>query len=561
MNAKRVDWVVIGGGRVGSAWALGKRHVVSDVPSQLAVELQELVGKGEAEVFVFWDHRFAPPSAEFISRYVDEIESGRLDCIHAGLLMGMNGQPSILGSINPGWMLDAEAPPGIESTSWRCSLRACVLSARALRGLGGPRACFESLEMASLEMGHRWIRNGALMRHVPGLAHDGMKGLLPAFDPSLSESLKFSILRFGSKWTQWALGRWILRGKVGLLEAMSSWRKARGIGSQVEPKPLRPVPSVSWAASIEPIARRDESSNAPRVSVLIPTVDRYPYLRILLGQLREQNVKPFEIIIVDQTRGDRRDRGLCGEFPDLAIRYIEQDEPGQCSSRNAGLLASRGDYVLFIDDDDEVRSDLIARHLATLETYAADVSCGIAEEVGAGVVSADFRQVRASDVFPTNNAMVRRKVLHGSGLFDLAYDKRQRADGDLGCRMYLSGAKMVLDPTILVLHHHAPSGGLRKHKARVVTYAMSRRLVFAKALCSASELYLTQRYFRRGTDVEVLWMSLLGTFSFRGGIAGKFLKAMYALVTMPHSLWVLRGRRLEASAMRQKFPVIARLTE
>ncbi|MEJ7712205.1 MAG: hypothetical protein WKF84_20670 [Pyrinomonadaceae bacterium] len=54
-----------------------------------------------------------------------------------------------------------------------------------------------------------------------------------------------------------------------------------------------------------------------------------------------------------------------------------------------------------------------------------------------------FTYLRASDT-PTNNTLIRKDVLSKSGLFDLAYDRGQRADGDLGMRIYLSGAVMIL---------------------------------------------------------------------------------------------------------------------
>ena len=113
------------------------------------------------------------------------------------------------------------------------------------------------------------------------------------------------------------------------------------------------------------------------------------------------------------------------------------------------------------------------------------MSSGVADEVGAGALPADFRLLRASDVFPTNNTMIRRDILGRSGLFDLAYNHRPRADGDLGIRNYLAGAFMILNPAISVLHHHAASGGLRKHKARTVTNAMSRKSIFQRVLTNA----------------------------------------------------------------------------
>ncbi|HVY68848.1 MAG TPA: hypothetical protein VHH73_02920, partial [Verrucomicrobiae bacterium] len=170
-----------------------------------------------------------------------------------------------------------------------------------------------------------------------------------------------------------------------------------------------------------------------------------------------------------------------------------------------------------------------------------------------------FRLVRASDVFPTNNTMIHRDVLRRSGLFDLAYNRAQRADGDLGMRVYLAGALMVLDPGISVLHHHAPSGGLRKHKARTVTYAMSRDHVRLRALNSASELYLASRYFPAGHRREMMWQSILGTFSIRGGFLRKAAKVAVSTVMLPSSIMELRRRLKKALEMAEKFPQIPAL--
>jgi glycosyltransferase involved in cell wall biosynthesis len=288
-------------------------------------------------------------------------------------------------------------------------------------------------------------------------------------------------------------------------------------------------------------------------------VDRYPYLRTLLAQLRQQTVQALEIIIVDQTAADRRQPELFAEFGDLPLRVIYQDEPGQCTSRNAGLQMAKGDYILFIDDDDEVKSDLIELHLQTLAEFRAEVSSGVADEVGAGSLPDDFCLLRASDVFPTNNTMIDRNVLRRSGLFDLAYNRRQRADGDLGMRIYLSGATMILNPAISVLHHHAPSGGLRNHKARTVTYAMSRNKVFCRTLASVSEFYLARRYFPSAHQREMPWQSLLGTFSIRGGLMKSLIKIAVSTAFLPQSIARLRSRDRAARDLAKTLPQIPKL--
>src|SRR5690606_18064931 len=332
-----------------------------------------------------------------------------------------------------------------------------------------------------------------------------------------------------------------------------AWRKVGA--SYSRPQPYNPDPSSTTRAS----SRLQAVDTVVSVSVIIPTLHRYPYLRTLLVQLREQTIPPAEIIIIDQTAPDERDLTLERDFADLPLRVFYQDQPGQCSSRNRGLQIAQGEYVLFVDDDDEVPPTLIESHLENLRRYGSDVSSGVANEVGAGALPEHFTFMRLSDVFPTNNTLLRRDVLRESGLFDLAYDRGQRADGDLGMRIYLSGALMVLHPEIAVLHHHAPSGGLRAHKARKITYASSRQLLFQRHLPTISELYLAHRYFTARQRREALWLRVFGTFSIRGGGLRKVAKMAIAFCLLPDTCWRIYRRSRRAAAMLGRFPKIPAL--
>ena len=103
----------------------------------------------------------------------------------------------------------------------------------------------------------------------------------------------------------------------------------------------------------------------------------------------------------------------------------------------------------------------VALHLEALAARRVEVSSGVVHEPTGPPRSAEFQRFRVSDTFPTNNSMVTRTALDRSGWFDPAYDRGDRADHDLGMRLYLSGARMVMDPRIDLLHNHAPRGGLR----------------------------------------------------------------------------------------------------
>jgi glycosyltransferase involved in cell wall biosynthesis len=265
---------------------------------------------------------------------------------------------------------------------------------------------------------------------------------------------------------------------------------------------------------------------------------------------------PLEILVIDQTEKAYRDLSLADDFKDLPLQVIYRDEAGQCSSRNAGLQIAKGEYILFLDDDSEIPNDLIEKHLKGLHFFQADSSSGVAEEVGAEPLPDDFKLIRMSDVFPTNNTLVHRSVLKRSGFFDLAYEKGQRADGDLGMRVYLSGGFMVLNPEIRILHYHAPRGGLRAHKARVVTYASSRNTILHRHLPSVTEIYLAKRYFAPQILREMLWLRVAGTFSIRGSIFRKAAKVLVSGLFLPHTLLEIKRRMKKAAEMAEHFPQI-----
>jgi glycosyltransferase involved in cell wall biosynthesis len=534
----RVDLIWLSQSSEGPFWPLGEVWPTEPTPRAVDKRIQEQLPRSNAEAWLFWDCTLGSPNAE----RVEQMLSQTADLWHVGLRLGMNGLPGLTDFVNPTWMLNCDPDQMIEASSWRLSLRACLVRATALRQLGGPRKEFEKLEGASLEMGHRYVTRGAITRHIPSLLPESMVASAPSL--TLQDELRFTRYRFGSFWSNLALLRAVISGYAPFGQAVRAWQVVRRETRHVEPSPLD-------HGKLAPISRGEH-----RVSVLIPTLDRYPYLRTLLAQLRQQTVRPIEIIIVDQTARQQRDSKLAIEFADLPLEIIYLDEPGQCSSRNEGLRLARGDYVLFVDDDDEVPPSLIADHLTNLARFRADVSSGVADEVGAATLPPSCPFARVSDVFPTNNTLVRREVLQRSGLFDLAYERGQRADGDLGMRVYLSGALMLLDPDVSVLHHHAPSGGLRTHKARVITYASSRQRIRHRQLPSATEIYLARRYFTARQVRETIWLGILGTFSIRGSVVRKMLKFVAGMIYLPNTLWRVSQERRQAERMLQRFPEI-----
>lgn len=535
-----IDLVWLGTKKPPLEWQAGEiLHAGSTVQTVCAaIELE--LEQATADAILFWDED--NPGIPELGR-INDLLNQPDDLWHAGLKKGMGGQPGLLDFVAPTWMLNRDPAPEISAASWRVSLSACLVRAEVIRQVGFLNPAFHTLEAAALEWGHRCMQRGVFCRNQPDLLPEGFEPMPPAI-PAVDE-LRFILCGYGKRWAVWALGRAVLSRYVSVPQAVKAYRSLKNETQSSKPKPF-----ARRAREIH------EDAAPPVVTVLIPTLERYPYLHTLLGQLRKQTKPPAEIIIVDQTPADQRQEEIYIEFGDLPLKVIFQDQPGQCSSRNAGLKAATGTYILFIDDDDEISPDLIEKHILTIHRFQADASCGVAHEVGAGPLPEAFTFLRISDVFPTNNSLVRFSALKKSGFFDLAYERGARADADLGMRLYLSGARMVLDPVIGVLHHHAPRGGLRVHKARVITYASSRQRLLHRHLPVPTELYLAYRYFSARQVRERKWISLFATFSLHGSKGRGVLKFISGLLMLPGSLLRMYHNERDAKILLRKYPQI-----
>lgn len=538
----KVNLALIGNRPNSINWQLGDIYYVD----ALSEAIQDLLDKHlhEAEAWLFWGSDFSLPKKEYI---LTLLEQGA-DVWHAGLKLGTGGLPDFLDFVAPAWMLNCDPDSKIEATSWRISLRCCLVRTEALHQMGGPLPGFSTLDAAALELGYRYICRGVFVRHAPDL--------LPTTIPvrqiviPLEDQLRFLLLSVGKTWTSWACFRAVLSRTARPFQLFRAWLRVRQVKSAGQ--------RVVYQRMAKFVSSRLADAS---VSVIIPTINRYPYLCTLLKQIRQQTVMPLEILVIDQTSVDKQDNQLAQEFMDLPIRWFRLEQDGQCSARNLGLISAKGEYILFIDDDDEIPANLIQMHLKNLDYHCIRVSNGVAYEVGIDGLPENFKFLRISDVFPTNNTLVHRDVFSASGLFDLAYNHGEHEDGDLGMRIYLSGETMILNPAISVIHHHAPIGGLRQHNARIHTYAASRKSIFLRVLPTVSDLYLVRRYFSHRQVHEMLWIAVLGTFSIRGPIWRKVAKFVISLLAVPYTVLQLRQRQIEVERMMLRFPQIPVMPE
>lgn len=108
----------------------------------------------------------------------------------------------------------------------------------------------------------------------------------------------------------------------------------------------------------------------PTVSVIIPLYNAERYVEASLRSALGQSFDDFELIVVNDGSTDGSLR-ICTSVVDSRMKIIDQANQGVSAARNAGIRASCGCYVAFLDADDLWHPDTLHWHLARMETSDA----------------------------------------------------------------------------------------------------------------------------------------------------------------------------------------------
>ena len=200
-------------------------------------------------------------------------------------------------------------------------------------------------------------------------------------------------------------------------------------------------------------------ASQPKITVIIPTLNRYVYLKDVLVDLENQDYKNFEVIVVDQSEPYQSDfyQGW-----NLDLTAIHQQEKALWLARNRAIKMAEGDYILLYDDDSRVDSNWITQHLKTLDFFKADISSGVSISTVGADVPHNYSFFRISDQLDTGNVLLKKSIFYKIGLFDRQFEKQRMGDGEYGLRAYLSGFLNISNPYAKRLHLKVGSGGLRE---------------------------------------------------------------------------------------------------
>jgi GT2 family glycosyltransferase len=246
-------------------------------------------------------------------------------------------------------------------------------------------------------------------------------------------------------------------------------------------------------------------SESPAVSVIIPTWNQSRLVASVLDNLRRQTIAPAEVLIVDN--GSTDDTMSVAERKGARVVALSQNR-GFAGAVNAGIMESRFDWLLLLNNDVDLNPDWLETAINTAREESAHFvvgkllqarsperldgtwdlvsRAGCAWRCGWNAPDGDLWNKRRPVHFGSFTALlIQRSVFNTIGLLDTRYDSYYE-DVDFGIRCALAGFSGVYEPG--AVGRHLGSGTLGTGARS--TYLVSRNQVLLAAKFGLARLSL-----------------------------------------------------------------------
>jgi glycosyltransferase involved in cell wall biosynthesis len=207
------------------------------------------------------------------------------------------------------------------------------------------------------------------------------------------------------------------------------------------------------------------------ISAIIPTYNRPALLKRAIQSVLEQTLPPRELIVVDDGSTDDTEAFVRGTYGDK-VRYIRQENAGTGAARNRGAREARGEWLSFLDHDDEWLTRRLELHSAAVAAdpqaalvysnfYVVGHRRGERRMVEPPPPEALYPGLRLHNVIPTPAMSIRRDIFLSLGGFNEAL-RGSCEDWDLLIRVTRRyPAARVREP--LLIAHEQESSQSRRH--------------------------------------------------------------------------------------------------
>ncbi|WP_270474902.1 glycosyltransferase family 2 protein [Clostridium cochlearium] len=116
-----------------------------------------------------------------------------------------------------------------------------------------------------------------------------------------------------------------------------------------------------------------------KVSIIVPVYNCEKYICRCIESILSQSYTSFEIILVDDGSKDNSNT-ICKKFKDIdkRVKVFYQENSGASVARNCGLENSSGEYIMFVDADDHIDSNMLQELVNVAKREESDfVMCGM----------------------------------------------------------------------------------------------------------------------------------------------------------------------------------------
>ena len=162
------------------------------------------------------------------------------------------------------------------------------------------------------------------------------------------------------------------------------------------------------------------------ISVIVPVYKVEEYLDRCVESIAHQTYRNLEIILVDDGSPDN-----CGAMCDAwaakdgRIRVVHKENGGLSDARNAGMAVVSGDYICFVDSDDQIHSEYVSWLLRACREHGADIAACDLLCVHSTAIPDAYCEYRSQAYMPSQ-AM--ETLIHGHGFRAIACNKLFRRD-------------------------------------------------------------------------------------------------------------------------------------
>ena len=231
------------------------------------------------------------------------------------------------------------------------------------------------------------------------------------------------------------------------------------------------------------------------VSVIIPTYNRAWALRKTVASVFAQSYRPVECLVIDDGSTDETAQvmeELQKQAPaGIDLRYVKQDNGGANSARNHGLRFCSGEFICFLDSDDQLTPDSIqARAEVLLQDAEVDFCyglCSVQDEQGKELRKMNSPWPKegeariAAYLFQTDAPLIRRRICENAGLWR-GDDRYAAQEYEYFARIKYFSKKVVFIDRVVALYLKHTQGQIYSSTSENYNYSRFKLTLIVKGL-------------------------------------------------------------------------------